>query len=176
MDILNIVGSICSIFGLLFAVHSYIKSKNKKKWAVCCSRWLTVLGLRPLTMYWFDCGNRLGSTAGGCLLPANISLCLYYSYSIPKSQMNFEWTVCSNVAYSAIILLETARTLKSSQYLCLQKCWKYQHRPSHTVFTTKRSRKARVAYWKEVCPVAKVSVTIKVTVRKTVKRRVVVRK
>ena len=41
MDILTIVGSICSIVGLAFAIHVYIKSKNEKKWAVCCSRWLT---------------------------------------------------------------------------------------------------------------------------------------
>ena len=31
MDILNIVGSICSIVGLAFAVYTYMKSKNKKK-------------------------------------------------------------------------------------------------------------------------------------------------
>nr|DAU79682.1 MAG TPA: transmembrane G protein-coupled receptor [Bacteriophage sp.] len=31
MDILTIVGSICSIVGLAFAIHAYIKSKNEKK-------------------------------------------------------------------------------------------------------------------------------------------------
>ena len=31
MDILNIVGSICSIIGLAFAIHGYMKSRNKKK-------------------------------------------------------------------------------------------------------------------------------------------------
>lgn len=31
MDTLNIVGSICSIIGLAFAIHVYIMSKNKKK-------------------------------------------------------------------------------------------------------------------------------------------------
>ncbi len=31
MDALNILGSICSIFGLAFAIYMYIKSKNKKK-------------------------------------------------------------------------------------------------------------------------------------------------
>ena len=31
MDILTIVGSICSIIGLAFAIYTYIKSKNKKK-------------------------------------------------------------------------------------------------------------------------------------------------
>ena len=32
MDILHILGSICSIVGLAFAAYVYIKSKNKKKW------------------------------------------------------------------------------------------------------------------------------------------------
>ena len=31
MDILTIVGSICSIAVLAFAIHVYIKSKNEKK-------------------------------------------------------------------------------------------------------------------------------------------------
>lgn len=31
MDILTIVGNICSIVGLAFAIHVYIKSKNEKK-------------------------------------------------------------------------------------------------------------------------------------------------
>ena len=31
MDILNMAGSICSIIGLAFAIHVYIKSKHEKK-------------------------------------------------------------------------------------------------------------------------------------------------
>ena len=31
MDILNVVGSICSILGLAIAIHGYIASRNKKK-------------------------------------------------------------------------------------------------------------------------------------------------
>ncbi len=31
MDILNIVGNMCSVIGLAFAVYIYMKSKNKKK-------------------------------------------------------------------------------------------------------------------------------------------------
>lgn len=31
MDILTIIGSICSIVGLAFAIYVYIKSKNEKK-------------------------------------------------------------------------------------------------------------------------------------------------
>ncbi len=31
MDILHIVGSICSIIGLVFTIRAYIKSKNIKK-------------------------------------------------------------------------------------------------------------------------------------------------
>lgn len=31
MDILNIVGSVCSIIGLTFAVYVYIKSENEEK-------------------------------------------------------------------------------------------------------------------------------------------------
>lgn len=31
MDILNIVGSVCSIIGLAFAVYVYIKSENEEK-------------------------------------------------------------------------------------------------------------------------------------------------
>ena len=50
MDTLSIVGSICSVIGLVFAIYVYVKSKNKKKWAVCCNRWLTILGLNPLNL------------------------------------------------------------------------------------------------------------------------------
>lgn len=31
MDTLSIVGSLCSILGLAFAVYAYLKSENKKK-------------------------------------------------------------------------------------------------------------------------------------------------
>ena len=31
MDTLSIVGSICSVIGLVFAIYVYVKSKNKKK-------------------------------------------------------------------------------------------------------------------------------------------------
>ena len=31
MDTLSIVGSICSVIGLAFAIYVYVKPKNKKK-------------------------------------------------------------------------------------------------------------------------------------------------
>lgn len=31
MDILACIGSICSIIGLVFAIYTYVKPKNKKK-------------------------------------------------------------------------------------------------------------------------------------------------
>ena len=31
MDILNVIGSICSVIGLAFAIYCYIVSRNKKQ-------------------------------------------------------------------------------------------------------------------------------------------------
>ncbi|MCD8099048.1 MAG: hypothetical protein LUE06_00505 [Oscillospiraceae bacterium] len=64
MDILHIIGSICSIGGLVFAVIVYTKSKNIKSEPSAGTERLIVFGVIPLDVTCPIAATVLGFAAG----------------------------------------------------------------------------------------------------------------